>query len=118
MGLSYTGSRCLLVTRVSGNRRDPIPPASTTPLILPPETRIPQSTLFLPCSGAVGFGRRSFHPSKWAEDAQRKVPRCARDFDRSGSRGRRLKFEFHRPPRLTGFLGLAVLSPASRIAVP
>src|SRR5258707_12443119 len=33
MGLSWTGSRCLFVTRVSGLRRLPVPPASTTPFI-------------------------------------------------------------------------------------
>src|SRR5437867_9663693 len=33
MGRSYTGSRCLLVTLVSGCRRVPSPPASTTPFI-------------------------------------------------------------------------------------
>src|SRR6058998_2000503 len=33
MGRSYTGSRCLFVTLVSGCRRVPSPPASTTPFI-------------------------------------------------------------------------------------
>src|SRR5688500_10726345 len=41
MGRSKTGSRCLFVTSVSGNRRDPLPPASTTPFsaMLPPDVR-------------------------------------------------------------------------------
>src|SRR6267378_4907483 len=38
MGLSYTGSRCLFVTRVSGLRRLPVPPASTTPFIPVPRS--------------------------------------------------------------------------------
>src|ERR1700752_2570120 len=36
MGLSYTGSKCLLVTLVIGKRRLPVPPARTTPFMLPP----------------------------------------------------------------------------------
>src|ERR1019366_3784470 len=36
MGLSYTGSKCLLVTRVSGYRRVPMPPARTIPFISSP----------------------------------------------------------------------------------
>src|SRR6266478_3589164 len=33
MGLSYTGSRCLFVTRVMGKSRLPVPPARTTPFM-------------------------------------------------------------------------------------
>src|ERR1700745_1895467 len=36
MGLSYTGNRCLFVTRVSGFRRLPAPPARTTPFMYAP----------------------------------------------------------------------------------
>ena len=32
-GRSNTGRRCLFVMRVSGSRRDPVPPARTTPFI-------------------------------------------------------------------------------------
>ena len=34
MGLSPTGNKCLLVTLVNGNKRDPVPPASIIPLTL------------------------------------------------------------------------------------
>src|SRR5229473_5548599 len=33
IGSRPTGSRCLLVTLVSGNRREPVPPARTTPFM-------------------------------------------------------------------------------------
>src|SRR2546422_68505 len=33
MGRSYTGSKCLFVTRVSGSIREPVPPASTIPFV-------------------------------------------------------------------------------------
>jgi hypothetical protein len=36
MGLSYTGSSCLLVTMVSGYSRVPEPPAKIIPFILSP----------------------------------------------------------------------------------
>jgi hypothetical protein len=38
IGSRPTGSRCLLVTLVSGNRREPVPPARTIPFIVAPST--------------------------------------------------------------------------------
>src|SRR5208337_4557070 len=46
MGLSQIGSRCLLVTFVSGLRRLPVPPANTTPFIEPIPPDFDQVDLF------------------------------------------------------------------------
>src|SRR5215471_5114789 len=69
MGLSYTGNRCLLVTRVNGNKREPVPPAKMMPFIM--ISLVERSRLLL-SQRSDGYARRtrpSSHARLLATDA-------------------------------------------------
>src|SRR5215472_2466051 len=55
MGLSYTGNRCLFVTRVSGYSLDPVPPAKITPFMELSSILIFGQTFQVPAKSASSY---------------------------------------------------------------